>query len=77
MKVAQDTYEIKYINGTPLQYSCLENPMDGGAWWAADHGIAKRWTRLSDFTFIHPWQTHALKNVLAFCRVFHYLDDIF
>ena len=29
-------------NGTPLQYSCLENPMDGGAWWAAVHGVAKR-----------------------------------
>ena len=31
-------------NGTPLQYSCLENPMDGGAWWAAVHGVAKSWT---------------------------------
>ena len=38
-------------NGTPLQYSCLENPMDGGAWWAAVHGIAEGWTRLSDLTF--------------------------
>ena len=38
-------------NGTPLQYSCLENPMDGGAWWAAVHGVAEGWTRLSDFTF--------------------------
>ena len=38
-------------NGTPLQYSCLENPMDGGAWWAAVHGVAKSGTRLSDFTF--------------------------
>ena len=38
-------------NGTPLQYSCLENPMDGGAWWAAVHEVAKHWTRLSDFTF--------------------------
>ena len=38
-------------NGTPLQYSCLENPMDGGAWWAAVHGVAKSRTRLSDFTF--------------------------
>ena len=38
-------------NGTPIQYSCLENPMDGGAWWAAVHGVAKSWTRLSDFTF--------------------------
>ena len=38
-------------NGTPLQYSCLENPMDGGAWWAAVHGVAQSRTRLSDFTF--------------------------
>ena len=37
-------------NGTPLQYSCLENPMDGGAWQAAVHGVAKSWTRLSNFT---------------------------
>ena len=39
-------------NGTPLQYSCLENPMDKGAWWAAVHGVAGSRTRLSDFTFI-------------------------
>ena len=38
-------------NGNPLQYSCLENPMDGGAWWATVHGVEKRGTRLSDFTF--------------------------
>ena len=38
-------------NGNPLQNSCLENPMDGGAWWAAVHGVAKSRTRLSDFTF--------------------------
>ena len=38
-------------NGNPLQYSCLENPMDGGAWWATVHGVAKSWTRLSDFTY--------------------------
>ena len=38
-------------NGTPLQYSCLENPMDRGAWWAAVHGVAEGQTRLSDFTF--------------------------
>ena len=37
-------------NGNPLQYSCLENPMDGGAWWATVHGVAKSQTRLSDFT---------------------------
>ena len=35
-------------NGTPLQYTCLENPMDGGVWWAAVHEVAKSWTRLSD-----------------------------
>ena len=38
-------------NGNPLQYSCLENPMDRGAWRATVHGVAKSWTRLSDFTF--------------------------
>ena len=38
-------------NGTPLQYSCLENLMDGGAWKAAVHGVAEGWTRLSNFTF--------------------------
>ena len=38
-------------NGTPLQYSCLENPRDGGAWWATVHGVAKSRTRLSNFTF--------------------------
>ena len=46
-------------NGTPLQYSCLENPMEGGAWWAAVRGVARSRTRLSDFTFMHwkrKWQ---------------------
>ena len=38
-------------NGNPLQYSCLENPMDGGGWWATVNGVAKSRTRLSDFTF--------------------------
>ena len=38
-------------DGNPLQYSCLENPMDGGAWQATVHGVAKSWTRLSGFTF--------------------------
>ena len=37
-------------NGNPLQYSCLENPMEGGGWWATVHGVAKSRTRLSDFT---------------------------
>ena len=39
-----------HANGNPLQYSCLENPMDGEAWWATIHGVTKSWTRLSDFT---------------------------
>ena len=40
-------------NGNPLQYSCLENPMEGGAWWATVHRVAKSRTRLSDFTSLH------------------------
>ena len=57
-------------NGTPLQYSCLENPMDGGAWWAAVHGVTKNWTRLSDFTFTFHFpalekEMAAHSNVLA------------
>ena len=50
-------------NGTPLQYFCLENPMDGGAWWAAVHGVAEGWTRLSDFPFTFPF--HALEKEMA------------
>ena len=50
-------------NGTPPQYSCLENPMDGGAWWAAVHGVAKSQTRLSDFTF--SFHFHALEKEMA------------
>ena len=50
-------------NGTPLQYSCLENPKDGGAWWAAVHGVAKSQTRLSDFTF--TFHLHALEKEMA------------
>ena len=50
-------------NGTLLQYSCLANPMDGGAWWAAVHGVAKSQTRLSDFTF--TFHFHALEKEIA------------
>ena len=50
-------------DGTPLQYSCLENPMDRGAWWAAVHGVAKSQTRLSDFTF--TFHFHALEKEMA------------
>ena len=50
-------------NGTPLQYSCLENPMDGGTWWAAVHGVAKSRARLSDFTF--TFHFNALEKEMA------------
>ena len=50
-------------NGNPLQYSCLENPMDGGAWWAAVHGVSKSQTRLSDFTF--TFHFYALEEEMA------------
>ena len=50
-------------SGNPLQYSCLENPKEGGAWWAAVHGVAKSQTRLSDFTFIFHF--HALVKEMA------------
>ena len=50
-------------NGTPLQYSCLENPMDKGAWQAAVHGVAKSRTQLSNFTFIFHF--HALEKEMA------------
>ena len=49
--------------GSPLQYSCLENPMDGGAWKAAVHGVAKSQTRLSDFTF--TFHFHASEKEMA------------
>ena len=50
-------------NGTPLQYSCLENPMDGRAWQAAVHGVAKSQIRLSDFTL--SFHFHALEKEMA------------
>ena len=50
-------------NGTSLQYSCLEIPMDGGAWWAAVHGVDKSRTRLSDFPF--TFHFHALEKKMA------------
>ena len=54
---------IREGNGTPLQCSCLANPMDGGAWWAAVHGVAKSRTRLSDFTF--TFHFHALEKEMT------------
>ena len=50
-------------NGTPLQYSCLENPMDRGAWWAAVYGVTKSQTRLSDFPF--TFHFYALEKEMA------------
>ena len=50
-------------NSNPLQYSCLENPMDGRAWWAAFHGVARSRARLSDFTFTLHF--HALEKEMA------------
>ena len=51
------------VYGNPLQYFCLENPMDGGAWWAAVHGVAKSWAQLSDFTF--TFHFHTLEKEMA------------
>ena len=50
-------------NGSPLQYSCLENPINGEVWWAAVYGVAKSRTRLSDFTF--TFHFHALQKEMA------------
>ena len=50
-------------NGNPLQYSCLENPMDGGAWWVTVHGVVKSRTRLSYFSF--TFHLHALEKEMA------------
>ena len=54
---------VREGDGTPLQHSRLENPMDGGAWWAAVHGVAEGQTRLSDFTF--TFHFHALEKEMA------------
>ena len=56
-------YSVGEGNGTPLQYSCLDNLMDAGAWWAAVHDIAEGQTRLSDFTF--TFHFHALEKEVA------------
>ena len=54
-------------DGSPLQYSCLENPRDRGAWQVAVHGVAKRWPRLSNFTF--PFHFHALEEMTTHSSV--------
>ena len=68
-KVSRDIYLKDFLgkdgegNGSPLQYSCLENPMDGGAWLAVVHVVAKSQTQLSDFTF--TFHFHALEKEMA------------
>ena len=67
----ENNHQNKYVlelnwgagDGAPLQCSCLEDPMDGGAWWAAVHGVAKSRTRLSNFTF--TFHFHALEKEMA------------
>ena len=57
-------------NGDPLQYYCLENPTDGGAWWATVHGVAKSWTRLSDLTFTFTFHQLSLSSqVVQWSRI--------
>ena len=56
-------YYLREGDGTPLQYSCLENPTGGGAWWAAVRGVSKSWTRLSGFPF--TFHFHALEKEMA------------
>ena len=62
-RLLEDYLKTREAHGTPLQYSCLENPMDRGAWWAAVHGIAMSQTGLSDFTF--TFHFHALEKEMA------------
>ena len=54
-------------NGNPLQYSCLENSMDGGAWWATVHWVAKSWTQLSNFTFTFK---HCVNGFILLWKLF-------
>ena len=62
-KLCSHNFSFGEGNGTPLQHSCLENPTDEGAWWAAVHGVATSRTRLSDFTF--TFHFHALEKEMA------------
>ena len=64
-ELRQASLRIGEGNGTPLQYSCLENPMDGGAWWPAVHGDTNSRTPLSDFTFTFTFHFHALAKEMA------------
>ena len=62
-KLQTDSLQTEEGNGDPLQYSCMENPMGGGAWKAAVHGVAEGRTRLSDFTF--TFHLHALEKEMV------------
>ena len=62
-KMVSHGFDLLFANGTPLQYSCLENPMDRGAWWAAIYGVTQSRTRLS--TFIFTFHFHALEKEMA------------
>ena len=70
-------------NGNPLQYSCLENPMDRGAWWATVHGVTKSQTRLTDFTFtfmefigVSPWQASLSSSLVHWLFLQLVLSDL-
>ena len=63
IKKKKKTSSRYLLECTPLQYSCLENPMDRGAWWAAVYGVEKNRTRLSGFTF--TFHFHALEKAMA------------
>ena len=69
-KLDLNMYIIGEGNGNPLQYSCLENSMDGGAWWATVHRVTKSWTRLSDF------MTSRKIIVQILCSIVLYFDLI-
>ena len=62
-------------NGTALQYSCLENPVDGGAWWAIVHGVSRSQIRLSDFTLMNQQQNYLLEiltpELLISCSLYY------
>ena len=69
---------VREGNGTPLQYSCLENPMGRGAWWAAVQGVAKSQTRLSDFpfTFVSSKQAATMSGDYFFHHLSQTLQNI-
>ena len=62
-ELADPAHIFREGNGKPLQYSCLENPMDGGAWWVTVHGVATSRSQLSNFTF--TFHFHAMEKEMA------------